>query len=127
MVAEILHPGAAVFAGLIRLVQPGNPDARADGEPPRALAGRFDDADDLVTWNHRGFARREFPFDHVQIGAADAARLHADEHFSFAGPRYGHIGEFERISLDRRGRTQKAGFHRVVTEPPPMSSDSNGS
>src|SRR6202011_33391 len=56
MVAEVFPAGAAVFAGAVGGVQPGDADARAAGE---AGAFGFDDADDLMAGDQRRFARGE--------------------------------------------------------------------
>ena len=116
MIAEIFPAGAAEFAGEVRAVKPRHADARAPRETMRALAQFFDDADDLVAGNHRRFARRQFAFHHVEIGAADAAAAHAQKDFALAGLRDGRVREFERIGRDRRGRMQEARFHRVITD-----------
>src|SRR5207249_385426 len=47
-VAEILHASAAIFAGSVRSMQPGNAHARPDRESLCALAPFLNDADDLV-------------------------------------------------------------------------------
>ncbi len=52
MVAEIFRASAAVFASAIRLMQPGNPYSRSDGESLRAFPAFLDDADNLVPGNH---------------------------------------------------------------------------
>ena len=111
MIAEIFHSGAAVFARAVGAMQPGDSNARADGESRRSLAELFDDADDLVPGNYWRLARRQFAFNDVQIGAADAAHFHADENFARGGLRHRRVGEFERIRCDRRGRMKQAGFH----------------
>ena len=112
MVAEVFHSRAAKFASLVRAVQPGNADAIAALESPRALAETFDYAYDLMPGNHRGFFRRQFALDNVKIRAANAAHFHAHEDFTLARPRVGRVGEFERIALDRRGRIEQTGLHR---------------
>ncbi len=71
-----------------------------------ALAEFFHDADDLMSWDDRGFTGRELAFDYVQIGAAHSAHFDADEDFACGGTRIGHVGEVERIGLDGCGRAQ---------------------
>ena len=68
-------------------------------------------ADDLVPGNHRRFARRQFAFNHVQIRAAYAAHLHANENFAFARLRSGTSVNTSGF-VYRRGRMKKASFHR---------------
>src|SRR5260370_23793078 len=51
-VAQILRPCTAVFAGSIGLMQPGNSDARTDGETPRVLACFLDATHNLVPRNY---------------------------------------------------------------------------
>jgi len=111
MVAEIFFAGAAIFAGLIGFVQPGDSYASAESESSRAFAEFFDDADDLMSGGHRGFAGREFAFDYVQIGPTDSAHFHAHEDFASGGARVSDFGEVEGIGLDCCGGTQDGGFH----------------
>jgi hypothetical protein len=111
MVAEIFFAGAAIFAGLVGFVQPGDSYAGAKGESSRALAEFFYDADYLMSWDHWRFARREFSFDYVQIGAADSAHFYAHEDFTCSGMWIGGVGEVEGIGLDWGGGAQEAGFH----------------
>jgi len=92
-------------------MEPGHADARADFEAMRVDAVLFHHADHLMARNHRRFEHRQFAFDHVQIGAADAAGVDLDQHF--AGPRLGrgNVGVDQRIGLNRGTRGQNASFH----------------
>ena len=74
MVAEVFPAGAAVFAGAVGGVQPGDADARAEWET--GVYG-FDCADDLMAGDQGRFARGEFGFDDVEVGTADAAGFDA--------------------------------------------------
>ncbi len=80
-----------------------------------ALAEFFHYADDLMSWDDGGFARREFAFDDVQIGAANSAHFHAHEDFACGGARIGSVGEVEWVGIDWCGRTQDGGFHLLLT------------
>ena len=67
--------------------EPGDADPFADGEALDAGAELLDDADDLVAGNDRQPLVRQLAVDDMQIGAADAAGLDADQHL--AGPGAG--------------------------------------
>ena len=58
----------------------------------------------LIAW-------RQFPFNDVQIGPADAACAHPDQHLRAGRLRLGHVDELERTRFDRRGGSKNAGFH----------------
>ena len=79
-----------------------------------ALAEFFYYADDLMSWDDRGFTGREFAFHYVEIGAADSAHFHADEDFACGGMRIGGIGEVEGVGIDWGGGAEEAGFHLFV-------------
>ena len=111
MVAEIFQSGAAVFAGLIRAMEPRNSHTRANAKTPGALAAFLDGANDLVPRDHGGFSRRQFAFDYVQIGAADTAKIYADQYFALPGLRNRHVGKFQRIRFNPRCGPQYARFH----------------
>jgi hypothetical protein len=102
MIAEILLTGAAVLAALVRAVKPRNTHPSAPLETGRALADFFDHSYDLVPRDYRRLFGRQFALDHVQIGAANTAHLHAYENFAFAGLRDGSIREIKRVGFDRR-------------------------
>ena len=84
MIAEIFPSRAAVFAGLVGAVQPGNANAVPDTMAVRAIAQLFHRANHLMSGNHGRFARRQFAFDDVQIGAAHTARADANQNFTVA-------------------------------------------
>src|SRR5208283_825540 len=60
-------------------------------------------------------ARRELPFDHMQIGAADAASLNSHKHFPRPGSRIGDIDKRKRVRLGGSRRTQHASLHVWLT------------
>ena len=66
----------AVFADAAGAMQPGNSHARARRVTRGRGAAALDRAYHLVPRNYRTLARRQFAFDHVQIGAAHATRMH---------------------------------------------------
>ena len=102
VVTKVFHSGPAVFASLIGAVKPGNSDARADLKSFCAVAKFFDHSDGLMPRNYGRFARRQFTFDNVQIGSANAAHFHADENLALARLGVRGVGELERVRLDRR-------------------------
>jgi hypothetical protein len=78
----------------------------------RPFSQAFDHAYDLVPGDQRKFARRQLSLYHVQIGAADGAGPHADQHLASGWLRRRRFGEVQGIGFDRRNRTQQAGFHK---------------
>ena len=66
--------------------------------PLDAFADLFDAADDLVPGNERQFRIGQFSIDQMQIGAANRARLNADEQLFWARFWYRHIALHERVS-----------------------------
>ena len=124
VLAEVLLPAPTEPAGLVGLVQPGDADAVACGERRRArLAARRDDlcagterhdlADDLVAGNDGRAVRRQLALQDVQVGAADAAGQHPQEHL--ARTRLGHreLDEPERRLRHGGGRRQLHRAHRL--------------
>ena len=79
MVAEILAAVVAIEAMPAGVREPGNADPLADREAFDAGAEPLDEADDLVAGNDRQPLVRQLAVDDVQIGAADAAGLDADQ------------------------------------------------
>src|SRR4029077_12953292 len=118
MVTKIFRSGAAEFADAVGVMQPGNPDARANGKPACSHSQFFNDADDLVSRDYRRFLRDEFPFNDVQVGPADAAVRDADQYFPIRGLWSGNIRKHQRVGLYRGGRFEDAGFHRRGTPHP---------
>src|ERR1700691_5559604 len=96
-------------------MKPGNADAIAAFEPVRILAESFDHTYDLMPGNDRGSFRRQFTLDHVKIGSANAAHLHAHQDFALAGQRIGNACEFKRIARYRRGGMEQTSFHFATT------------
>ena len=68
----------AVPAVAVDTADPGDSNPRAERE---GRGGSIDDlANDLMAGNHRCTPEREVAFNQVQIGPADAAGAHAQEH-----------------------------------------------
>jgi hypothetical protein len=67
--------------------QPRHASTGADGDAVNANAQRFHHADDFIPRHDRMIERRQFAVDDVQIGAAYAARGHAQQHAAGAGMR----------------------------------------
>lgn len=117
VVAKIFRAAPTEFAIAIGVVQPGNSDARADGKPACARSQLFNEADDLVAWNDRRFLRDQFPFNDMEIGAADTTKGDAHQDFSGRGLRSGIVLENQRVGFDRSRRVEDAGLHGVGTPP----------
>jgi hypothetical protein len=59
-----------------------------------------------------GDARRELAFDHVQIGAADAAGMYAHQHLAgIEAFRRGHVAKTQRVGFNRSASRKRARFH----------------
>src|SRR6266571_978085 len=85
-VAQILPAGAAIAAIAAGRAEPGHAHALADAEPLRARSPLDHFADDLVARNHGPIEAGQLAVDDVQVGAANAAREHAKQKLSRAGP-----------------------------------------
>jgi hypothetical protein len=83
-------------------MEPGNSHARASAKSPGLFATFLNDADNLMPRDHRSFSRRQIAFDYVQISAADAAKMHADQHFALSGLRNGDVSKLQRIRFNPR-------------------------
>src|SRR5436305_512224 len=83
MIAEVLAALVAIEAMAAGLRHPRRADPLADPPARHPGAEPLDNADDLMAGDD-GIARRlQFAVDHVQIGAADAAGLDAQENLAF--------------------------------------------
>ena len=85
---EVLRTASTPAAPAARATQPRDSDAVPEGEPARVRPGGHDRPDHLVPGDHARSSRRQVTLDQVQIGAADAARTHLDQHL--VGCRRGH-------------------------------------
>ena len=85
MVAQVLAVRAAVAAGAVGEAEPGHADALPHREALDARADRLHGPHDLVAEHQRELGMRQVPIDDVQVGAADSAGLHTDQHLPLAG------------------------------------------
>src|SRR5262249_21401954 len=72
VLAKVLFAFTAVFAHAASLMQPRDTYAVADLESRHARPELLDAPDDLMAGNNGQNLSRQFTFDHMQIGAADA-------------------------------------------------------
>ena len=107
-VAEVLTPGATVRTRAARPAEPRHSDAVARRESSGA---RHDLGDDLVTGDERELRPGQLAVDDVQVGAADAAREHAEERLSRAGLGIGQLDLPKR----RASRRQHHRPHRRIS------------
>ena len=107
--AQILAPARAVLARAARVPEPRNADPIADVQMRHAVTYHVDEADDLMSGDDRDLNGRQVAVDDVEIGAADAARANADDHFAGQRNRNFAITQLERPAARRR---QRHGFHR---------------
>ena len=81
LIAEILHPPAAVRTAAVGAPNPGDADARAAGQ-----AGPGDHlADDLMPGDEARPALGQFSFDDMKVGAADPAGTHMQKNVTWLG------------------------------------------
>jgi hypothetical protein len=86
----------------------------ADADPKRErdpFARSLDATYDLMPRNDGQLGVGQLAVDDVQVGAADAAGMHAYQHFSGAGLGLRRVGEYQRIALHRGRRFENTGFH----------------
>src|SRR6266511_1280354 len=115
VLAKVLLVFSAVFAHAASLMQPGDTHAVADLESRHARPDLLDAPDDLMAGNNGQNLSRQFTFDHVQIGAADAADadFHSDLTRAWLWSR--RFGQFERVLFDRRDGAEQTCFHIDLT------------
>jgi hypothetical protein len=101
-VAQVLVVRPAVGAGTAGCAKPWHADPIADAKAVDSRAERLDDADDLVSdYAWKGWVR-QFAIHDVQVGAADAACVHAQQHFAGRGPRHRPDDELQRAGCIRK-------------------------
>ncbi len=81
IVAQVLAPLATIGAVTAGASEPGDANPCADGEALDLRARLRHPANDLVTGHDRRPHVGQFAVDEMQVGAADAARLDADQEF----------------------------------------------
>lgn len=106
-VAEILAAARAVVAHPAGGTEPGHADPVAHREADRPDAQGRDGTGDLVAADERQGGGGELTVDDVEIGAADAAGVHPDEHLAFG--RHGHRDIHD--DEGRMGALENGGFH----------------
>src|SRR5712672_3014793 len=111
MVTKVFLSSNAIWTHAVHVIQPGNAYAGSFGKPARILPSFLDNAHDLMSRNHRRFARRQFAFNNMQIRAANAAAAHAYQNLTGGRFRLLDIGKLEGIRFDGSGMLEQAGFH----------------
>jgi len=81
----------------------------------------------LVPGNDGELMGREIAFDHVEIGATDAAREDANAHLAQAGLGIGKVAQVKRGRRDGRLRVDDGGFHGRVASSASRASTSTPS
>jgi hypothetical protein len=92
-------------------VQPGDADPIADAHRLDVGPDGGDRADDLMSRGHRHAPLGQLAFDDVQVGPADPAQAHTDEHLAASGRGHGDVLEHERRALDRGDAVQSCSAH----------------
>src|SRR5215475_6447577 len=82
-IAKILEPSPAIGTSSIDSAHPGDPHAALQRKIGAGSSHDF--ADNLVTGNHSIAAHGQLTLDDVQIGSADSAGPHPQEHFASPG------------------------------------------
>jgi hypothetical protein len=90
-IAEILEAAPAILTRAIRPAEPGNSDPRILRNIFRTA--EYNRADNLMTGNHPRLFRRQFAFDDVEVGTADAARAHSQKNLAHHGMRVRDISD----------------------------------
>jgi len=96
--AKVLTPAQTVFARAAGPAQPRHADPVAHREAGRRRARGHDPADDLVSGHPRKHRGGKLGVDDVEIGAADAARRHADQDVAVADLWRIHLVEPQRLA-----------------------------
>jgi hypothetical protein len=68
-------------------------------------------SDDLMTGYHRRASHWKFAFHNMQIGAANTARINAEEHLVIVGLRHRHVGDSQRSCNYGSWIIEKPSFH----------------
>ena len=93
-VAQVLPPAQAVTTLAVGPAKPGDADALAGGEAGPAFGHS---PDDLVPGDERQLRVGQLAVDDVEIGSADAARVHGDQHLTGLRDGHGELGLPERL------------------------------
>ena len=111
MVAQVLVPLAAQQARAVDAAHPRDADAPANHILRYTGAGLLHAAHDLVARSHRIAQRRQLTHGDVQVGAADPARFHAQQHLALRRLRNRQILDRQRIGEGGIGTMQNCGTH----------------
>jgi hypothetical protein len=111
-IAKVLHIFLAIPARAIDSPDPGDADAGSNG---KLGCGSIDDvANDLMTWNKLCLTRRQFAFDDVQVGPANAASTYTQENVSGNELRRRNVGDLQRTLENILRGIQHSRFHVVL-------------
>jgi hypothetical protein len=80
------------------MAKPWNPHAVAEPFVIDACANRVDDADDLVAGHERQLRMLQFTVNHMQIGSAHGAGLHANPDLTLTRQRIRSLDRYKRHS-----------------------------
>lgn len=108
-VAEIFKALPAVQAGSVNVADPGNSDASSRGQSESGLAD--DITDNLVSGNDGVALGWEFPFDYMEISAADAACANFQQHLVGKRNRVFDFSDMERMAGNILWGGQNCCFH----------------
>src|SRR5262245_21355462 len=115
VLAKVLFAFTAELAHAASLMQPRDTHAVADLESRHARPDLLDAPDDLMAGNNGQNLSGQFTFDHVQIGAADAADNGFHQDLTRAWLWLRRFGQFERVLFDRRDGAEQTCFHIDLT------------
>src|SRR5262249_3022788 len=100
-VAQVLLIPTAVRAHATRGIEPGSTDPVAQLEPLGLRPAAFHPTDHLVPRHDVYPSRRQLALHDVQVGAADATDLHADQDLALPGLGDRQIDELQRGRVHR--------------------------
>src|SRR5207248_1055628 len=107
-VAEILTAMLAIPARPVSAADPGDTYARANRKLRVRSVHNF--AHYLMSRNDSFAQQRQFAFDNVQIGAANATSAHPQEKMGWLGFRPRHLGNPKRMLRNILRRSKDVGF-----------------
>ena len=111
-IAKVLHATAAIPARSVNAANPRNSDPSTDGN---VLRGAFHHvADNLMSGNQTLSPRRKFSFDNMQVGTADPACPHFQQHMTRFQRRTRNFLYAQRTLRNILGCIEDRGYHRIV-------------
>jgi len=111
--AQVLVAGTAIAALAARPPEPRHAHAAARRVAARTRPGVFDGSHDLMAEHERQLGVLQLPVDDVQVRAADATGVHAEQDLPRAGPRNGYVRRAQR----RPERVQQHRAHAPLSHP----------